>query len=64
VLFKIAFGVPEITHVLAFTVAQVGSAVVPVLMAHPVIVAPLVASVVGDMDMAVPNVPFVPAAPE
>ena len=64
VLLKIAFGVPEITQVVELTVAQVGSAVVPVLMAHPVIVAPLVDNVVGDMDMAVPNVPLVPVAPE
>jgi hypothetical protein len=52
------------THVEVFKFAQVGSAVVPVLMAHPVIEAPLVANVVGETDMAVPNVPFVPAAPE
>ena len=48
---------------LVFKVAQDGSAVVPVLMAHPVIEAPLVANVVGDMDMAVPNVPLAPVAP-
>ena len=57
-------GVPEMTQVEVFKFAQVGSAVVPVLMAHPVIGAPLVASVVGVMDIAVPKVPFVPAAPE
>ena len=51
------------THVLAFTVAQVGSAVVAVLMAHPVMAAPLVISVVGDMEIAVPNVPLAPVAP-
>jgi hypothetical protein len=61
---KTAFGVPDIAQVSAFKVAQSGSAIVGTLIAHPVIAEPLGDNIAGVMDIAVPKVPFVPAAPE
>jgi hypothetical protein len=59
---KMPVGVPEITQVVAFTVAHEGSAVVPPFIAQPVILAPLPLTVVGLTDMAVPTIPAVPVA--
>jgi hypothetical protein len=60
----VALGVPEITQVVAFTLAQAGSAVVGTLISQAEIVAPLLFKVVGVTAIAVPFVPEVPVDPE
>ena len=57
-------GVPEITQVELLTLSPEGNAVVPFLIAHPVMLAPLVFSTVGAMLIAVFIVPVVPVAAE
>ena len=63
-LLNTAFGVPEMTHVVALMLAQPGNAVAPDFIPHALIAAPLVARVVGVTDMAEPKVTLVPVAPE
>jgi hypothetical protein len=53
-------GVPEITQVDAATLSPVGKAVVPLLIAQAVTLAPLADRVEGVTVMAVPTVPLVP----
>jgi len=60
----VAFGVPLISHVAVFKVAQAGSVAVEALTAHPIMADPLFERVVGETVIAEPKVPEVPAAPE
>jgi hypothetical protein len=52
------------THVVGFTDAQDGSAVVGTFIPHAVIEASFADNVVGFTVMSVPKVPFLPDAPE
>jgi hypothetical protein len=50
-------GVPEITQVLLFTVAQIGNGLVDTFVVHPVIMAPLLFKKIGAMDIGEPTMP-------